>query len=170
MAITDNFSGSVSTLVNFALARAADGDFSGVDRMKHTYTHQFTDGAGVDQATIMLTGQGTVTQAGVITCSLADSVNPLSTISNNVPSEDPEGLKIRMLLITNLDTTNFITLSTAGAAWPLTDFGTTIIYPEGIFVWVAPAGGLVINDGADDEIQLQANVADCEARIDVIYG
>ena len=170
MAITDTLSGSFNALVDFALQRTSDGDFSGVDKLKHTYTHNFTDGAGVDQATCWLTGEGTVTQAAAITCSLADSVNPLSTISNNVPTADPEGLKIKLILITNLDETNFITMSTAGAAWPLTDFGTTIIYPLGTFIWIAPSGGITINDGADDEIQLQANVADCEARIDVLYG
>lgn len=170
MAITDNLSGSISTLLNFALARASDGDFSGVDRMQNTYTRNFTNGAGVDQATCWLTGQGTVTFAAAITCSLADSVNPLSTISNNVPSADPEGLKIKMMLITNLDATNIVTLSSVGAAWSLTDFGTTLIYPLGMLVWVAPGGGITINDGADDEIQLQAAVGDCICRIDVLYG
>ena len=170
MAITDNFSGSITTMINFALSRSVtDGaDFSGVDRMKNTYTHNFTNGAGVDQATIMLTGQGTVTQAGAITLSLADSVNPLSTISNNVPSEDPEGLKIRMLLITNLDDTNYI--FTAAGVNPLVDITANRIYPGGIFVWVAPAGGDPIADGVDDELTLRADTADCEARIDVIYG
>jgi hypothetical protein len=172
MAITDILSGSIRTIVNFALQRTGEGYMSGTDKLTHTLETVFTDGAGASQATCWLSGNGTVTQAAAITFSLADNVNPLSTFSNAVPSKgaDPEGLKIRMMILTNEDDTNYIEIKQGAAAWPLPDFDTTIVYPGGSFVWVAPNGGTVINDGADDELQVQANTADCLAKFIVLYG
>ena len=168
MAITDTLRGTLNFTYDFQLARiAGEGDLTGRDTLIGTLTQVFTNGAGANQATCMLSGNGTSTVAP-ITLSLADSVNPLSTFSDEVPSADPEGLKVRLLIIRNLDDTNFITVTPGG--FPIGDIGTNLIYPGGWFIWMAPAGGNVINDGVDDEITLTADTGPCLAEVQVVYG
>jgi len=168
MAIVDTMTGQTDMQFSFTLKRAAGGYFGGSDSMNHTFSTGFTDGTGASEAQIFLTGEGTVTFGAAITLSLADSVNPLSTFSAELPTADPEATKIRMLFVKNEDDTNFITLTQGVNA--LTDFNATVIYPGGAFMWIAPSGGITINDGIDDEITVQADTGDCLAKIAVVYG
>lgn len=169
MAITDTLTGTLNISADFNLARVQAGGMTGQDRLINNYAVGFTNGTGVSQGTCWLTGTGTVTFGAAITLSLADSVNPLSTFSSDVPTADPEALKIRVLIIKNLDATNFIKLDPGVNAWTEIT-GQTKIQPGGTFVYVAPSGGVVINDGVDDEVTVQADTGDCSAVISIIYG
>ena len=168
MAIGDTLKGDLSFAYTFQLARAAAaGRLAGNDTLIHTMTQSFIDGAGAGAATCFLSGTGTSTVAA-ITLSLADFANPLSTFSNEIPTADPDGLKVRLFIIHNLDATNFITVAPGVNAWP--DIGTNKIRPGGWFIWMAPAGGSAIVDGASDELTISADTAPCLAEIHAVYG
>ena len=172
MAIADTLAGSLKINLSATLTRINDGDLSGTDSLGHSISKIITNGSSTNQATCWLNEQVTVT-TGATTISLADSADPFAAIGDEVPTADPEGLKLRLLLIENLDATNFVTLAEGANA--LADMlggtsPTVKIYPGGVFLWSCPPGGSAINDGADDEITLQADTASCEVKVTALFG
>jgi len=168
---TDTLSGSVSIIENLTLAVAGDGNDSGTDRLSATNTTTFTDGSGAGQASCWLSSTFNVAVVGSPhQISLADDVNPLGPLSTTVPTADPEGLKLRMLVITNNDASNTVTLL-AGAGFPVTFItANTLIYPGATIVLLYPDGSHTLNDGVDDEIGLTAVGGTISVTMDVLYG
>ena len=114
----------------------------------------------------------TATTSGV-TISLADSVNPLGAASDDVPTADPEGLDLRLLIIENKDDTNFITvgLGSNGVTQWLGGTDPTIKIPAGgVLVQTFPQDIGALNDGVDDEIVIKGVTADCVVELSVLYG
>jgi len=111
MAKTDSLSGDISIITNLKLTTAISTMLSSYPTLGHSKVYSFTDGTGTNQAEGFLTGSITVTTGG-ITLSLADSADPLGTGGDDVPENgyDPEGKKIKALLIENTDSTNYVTL------------------------------------------------------------
>ena len=168
---TDTLSGSVSIIENLTLAVAGDGNDSGTDRLNSTSTTTFTDGAGAGQASCWLSSTFDVAVAGSPhQISLADDANPLGALATTVPTADPEGLKLRMLVIKNNDAANTLTLL-PGAGFPVTLItGNHLIYPGGTLTLLFPDGSHALNDGADDEIGLTAAGGTISVTMDVLYG
>ena len=119
MAISDTLSGKISIDIDFALTRTSLGAMNGDDILRKKYVQNFTNGSSDGQASCWLSefSMTAVTGAGS-TFSIADSADPFGGIGDEVPTADPEGLKVRGLIIKNTDTTNFVTLS--GGANPVT--------------------------------------------------
>ena len=110
MAIADTLSGSIYLKLNAALSRAQTyGGVAGKDALEVTHNQAYTDGTGSNQASGWFSSSLTVTTDG-ITISLADSEDPLGAAGDDVPTSDPEGLKLRAIVIFNDDSTNFVTL------------------------------------------------------------
>jgi len=172
MAITDTLDGFIQAKIQVALAER-EGDIGGGKSLDHDVSPHISDGTSTNQATCWLHGDVTVTQAAAITLSLADSADPFSTGGDSVPTADPEGLKIRAIMIENKDSTNFIYIKkgTAGVtSWFSGATDTLRIPAGGVLLATFPAGLDAINDTSDDEIDIQADTADVTARISVLYG
>jgi len=173
MAITDTFSGKVRLELTGELERTnSSGSHVGTDKLGHVITETLTDGSTADKATSWFSSQFTATTGG-ITISLADSADPLGAAGDEVPTADPEGLKMKMIVVENLDTTNYVelTVGTNGVSNWLT--GTTPALRIPATGWVAhylPAGIDALNDGADDEIKITADTSSCTVNISVLYG
>lgn len=171
MAVTDTLKSKFEIKTDITLTRTGGGGHTGLDKLAHDFSDTLTNGSSANQASCWLAGSVSATTGG-ITLSLADSADPLGTAGDEVPTADPEGLQIRLLIVENQDSTNYVTL-TKGANG-VTCLGTTpgiIIPAKGIFVLYSPIDGLGdINDGSDDEITLTANTAACTCKLSVMYG
>ncbi len=86
----------------------------------------------------------------------------------------PEGLKLRAILIENLDDTNKITVKRTASTGEASIFSgstdTVTITAGGLFLWTSPAGISAMSDGVDDELDFQADTADCSTRLTYIFG
>jgi len=170
MAISDTLSGNITIDIDLLLDRASGGALSGADVLRKKYKQTFANGSGNGQASCWLS-EFTMTAAigAGSTISIADSVDPFSGIGDEVPTADPEGLKVRALIIKNTDTTNFVTMSPGVNAVTFIT-GNTIIYPNSVVCYIFPNGSHVINDTADDEIKFIADTGTCDIDVTVIYG
>lgn len=171
MAMNDTLSGTINAGLRISLARE-QSQITGKDTLSHNITRSISDGTGSGAASGYFGSVFTATTGG-ITISLADSVDPLGAAGDDVPSSDPEGLKIRAIMIENLDTTNFVDvgLGTNGLTSWLTGTTPEIRIPAtGFILSTMPAGLDAMNDGVDDEIKVTANSASCSVRISYIYG
>ena len=172
MGLADTLSGTLDLSVKVDLVRAQGTTLTGTDKVAHAVVRSLTEGTGSDQAKAVLTGTLAVTTGG-ITISLADSVDPFSTGGDDVPNEDPEGYKLRALVVENLDPTNFVTLALGTNAvtnWLAGTTPTLRIPKRGISIFVLPDGIDALNDGVDDEIKLTADTATCSCRVTAILG
>ena len=173
MTKTDTLSGIVNVSAKIDLANAISGILSGTDTYEHSVSKSITDGTGSNQSTGVCGGSVTATTGGV-TLSLADSADPFGTGGNDVPSEDPEGKKLHLLVIENQDSTNYVTVGLG--ANPLAGFlaGTTPtarIDAGGFLVAYWPAGNSsAMHDGVDDEITVTANSASVILKIFYMFG
>lgn len=171
MAYSDTLNGDAQAKLNFDLT-TAEGRVAGNRTLALNLLKKFTDGTGSLQATGFFDSTFTATTGG-ITVSLADSADPLGAAGDDTPTEDPEATKLRVLLIENQDATNYVTLArgTNGEASILSGTTDTVrIDPGGFFLWVSPAGSNAMNDGVDDEIDVQADTASCTVRIAYVFG
>lgn len=169
MAITDTLKSTLDIKTDATLTRTGGGGHTGLDKLTHNFLDELTDGSGANQASCWLSSTVTATTAG-ITVSLADSADPLGAAGDDVPTADPEGMDVRLLIVENQDDTNFVTLA-PGATYGVTFLGSTKIPAGGIFVLYSPIDGLgAVNDGVNDEITLTADTASCSVKISVIYG
>ncbi len=172
MTLTDTLKGTVTAEIDVDVTRVISGVLAGKDNYKLSKIVTLSDGSASGQATIALTGTVAATTGG-ITLSLADSVDPLSTGGDDVPSADPEGATIRAILIVNKDTANYVTLglgTNAITAWIAGTTPTVRILAGAAFLQTFPAGGIVINDGVDDEIKLTGDTATVNCNILVLYA
>lgn len=172
MAYTDTLTADIEVRVVPKIT-TTDGKIEGVKQATHKILKRLTDGASSGQAVGFFSETFTSTTAA-ITLSLADSADPLSTAGDDVPTSDPEGLKLRLVLFENLDDTNYVTLKSTASTGETSIFsGTTDsikITAGGIFLWTSPAGASAMNDGVDDEFDIQANSASCSVRLTYIFG
>lgn len=171
MAITDTLSGTVKAELAVNLARVS-GNYTGKDTLSHTKTMTLTDGTSTNQASGWFGTSFTATTGG-ITISLADSADPLGAAGDDVPTSDPEGLKLRAIMIENLDTTNYVTLSlgtSAVTSWLGGTSPTVRIIAGGFLLQTFPAGLDALNDGSDDELKLTANSASVTVKISYLFG
>jgi len=173
MALTDSLSATIIASVDLAVNRSQSlGSFSGKDKAKVIHKNVFSDGSGTDQATGFFSSQFTATTGG-ITISLADSADPLGAAGDDVPTSDPEGLKLRAILITNEDSTNYVTLvpgTNAITSWFGAGTHTLRIPAGGVLLATFPAGLDALNDGVDDEIKITADTASVTVNIAYMFG
>jgi hypothetical protein len=176
MAITDTLEATLTTYLSVVNSRSHEGGgFEGEDVYLLSSEHDLTDGSGDDQASGAFSSEALTITTGGITLSLADSADPTAGAGSEVPSSDPEGLKLRYVKIVNLDTTNFVTITTSGVSNAngdmLNSAGASVkLYPEGKFIWTAPDGGSAIEDGTSDEIKLTADTASCTCELHYVFG
>lgn len=171
MALTDTLSGSVKASILCNLKRSS-GLYTGNDVLSHDAEMALTDGSGANQASGWFGTTFTATTGG-ITISLADSADPLGAAGDDVPTSDPEGLKLRGLLIQNMDTTNFVTVKrgTNGESSMLTGATDGIkITAGGILLWTSPSGVSAMTDTTDDELLCTADTASCSVKITYLFG
>lgn len=173
MGLTDSLSGTMKVALECTLTRTISELLSGKDNLEHTVTKSITDGTGANQASCWLTGSVTATTGGV-TLSLGDSADPFGAAGDDIPTADPEGLKLRTLVIENTDSANFVTvgLGTNGLAGWLAGTTPTVRIDAGGFAahsW--PSGNSsALNDGVNDEIKITANTASVICKVSVLYG
>jgi len=171
MALTDTLSGDLKALIELKLRRTGGGGHTGVDVLSRKPAISLTDGTGSNQAIGWFSSTFTATTSGV-TISLADSSDPLGAAGDDAPTCDPEGTDLRLLMIENLDDTNYITIEkgTNGVSFLGTTPGIKVP-PGGVFFLMAGEDGLgPLNDGSNDEIKITANTADCSVAIDYVFG
>jgi hypothetical protein len=171
MTYTDILTGTITGDVNVSIS-TNEGNIEGDKRAVHSIVKRLTDGTSSNQATGFFSSSFTATTGG-ITVSLADSVDPLGAAGDDTPTIDPEGLKLRALLIENQDTTNFISVKrgTNGETSMLSGGTDSIkITAGGMLLWVSPAGVSAMNDGSDDELLITANSASCTVKITYVFG
>jgi len=175
MATADALTALVRAEIRSSLSRSQPlGDFSGQDRYDHLVAKTVANGSGADQASGAFVSELTVTTGG-ITVSLADSVDPLGAAGDDVPSSDPEGLKLRAILVENRDPAagNFITVApgTNGlTSWIAGTTPTVRVPGGGVILATFPNGLDAMNDGTDDEILLTADTASVVTRLTYLYG
>jgi|TARA_Y100000310_G_scaffold140352_1_gene139773 hypothetical protein len=173
MALTDTLDATIKIEFDAAIDRSQTlGDFSGKDVAKLIHREVFTDGAGSSAATGFFSSQFTATVGG-ITVSLADSADPLAAAGDDVPTEDPEGKKLKALVITNEDTANFVSVKRGANGEASVFDGATdsvVITAGGMFAWTSPAGISAMNDGVDDEILITADTDSCVVKIAYLFG
>lgn len=171
MAYADTLSGTVTADVNMKIV-TTEGNLGGSNKAVHSIVKRLTDGSGSNAATGFFSTTFTATTGG-ITVSLADSADPLGAAGDDTPTMDPEGLKLRALLIENTDDTNYVAVKkgTNGEASVFTGATDSVkITAGGFFFWYSPAGVSAMNDGTDDEISVTANTASCDVKITYIFG
>jgi len=171
MAYTDTFGGTLE--VRFLpKITTTDGLIEGKKSASHKFDITYSDGTGSGAAQGLFSGTFTATTGG-ITVSLADSADPLGTAGDDVPTSDPEGLKLRAIMIENLDDTNYIKVqSGTNGDTNLLSGGTDYIpvTAGGLILWVSPAGVNAMNDGTDDELLITADTASCSVKLTYIFG
>ena len=171
MAIADTLNGTIVAKIVSKLSRAG-GNTTGKDTLSHNKDQVLTDGSSTNQASGQFGTTFTATTGG-ITISLADSADPLGAAGDDVPSSDPEGLKLRALMIENKDAINFIEVKQGanGEVSMLTGSTDSIkISAGGVLLWTTPAGINAMNDGVDDELLITADSASVSTKITYIYG
>jgi len=172
MAITDTLNATMKVELTGTLDRTNTAGYTGKDVLSHTKTQTFTNGSGANQASIWLNSSFTATTGG-ITISLADSADPLGAAGDDAPTADPEGLKIRAIVIENQDATNYVELAegtNAITSWLGGTTPTVRIPAGGVLAQTFPSGLDALNDGADDEIKITADTASCTVKISVLFG
>ena len=105
--------------------------------------------------------------------SLADSADPLAAAGDDAPTMDPEGLKLRAILIENQDTTNFVDVEqgTNGVTGWIVASGDKVRVPAGgVLMATFPAGLDAMNDGSDDEILFSADTASVNVKLTYVFG
>src|SRR3990167_10954476 len=109
MTLSDNLAGEVVAKIQ-ARVTTTEGNQGGVVDAVHSLTKSITDGSGSAAATGIFSSSFTATTGGV-TISLADSDDPLGGAGSDTPTDtDPEGTKLKAILIENKDATNFVTV------------------------------------------------------------
>lgn len=173
MAQADALTALIRAEIRCSLARSQGvGDFSGLDKYDHLVAQTVANGSGDGQASGAFASEFTVTTGG-ITVSLADSVDPLGAAGDDVPSSDPEALKLRAILVENRDSTNFITIAPGSNGLTLWIAGTNPtlrVPPGGLQLATFPNGLDPMNDGSDDELLFTADTASVVIRLTYIYG
>lgn len=172
MALTDTLSGKIDFKLNAWLNRTQDVSITGKDSLNHTKAQSITDGSSTNQASGWFSSTFTATTGGV-TISLADFADPLGAAGDDIPSADPEGLKLKAILIQNDDATNFVAVKqgTNGETSIITGSTDSIkISAGGAFMWSSPAGISAMNDGVDDELLFTADTASCSVKISYLFG
>src|SRR3990167_2453846 len=136
MTLSDNLAGEVVAKIQ-ARVTTTEGNQGGVVDAVHSLTKSITDGSGSAAATGIFSSSFTATTGGV-TISLADSDDPLGGAGSDTPTTDPEGLKLKAILIENQDATNFVSVKkgTNGEASILSGSTDSIkIDPGGCVLW-----------------------------------
>jgi hypothetical protein len=172
MALSDTLSGTIDFDVNVVLSRTF-GLATGKDNLSQKKTITLTDGSSTNQAAGWCSASSITVTTGGITISLADEADPFGAAGDELPTSDPEGLKLRAIMIENTDSTNYITLGLGTnfiTSWLGGTTPTVRIPAGGIILQTFPAGLDAMNDGADDEIKLTANSASCVVKISYIFG
>ncbi len=177
MATADSLTALIRAEIRTSLTRSQSlGDFSGQDKYDHLVAQAVANGSGGGQASGAFASELTVTTGG-ITVSLADSVDPLGSAGDDVPSSDPEGLKLRAILVENRDPTdgtgNYITIAPGSnglTSWIAGTTPTLRVPAGGVQLATFPEGLDAMNDGSDDEILLTANTASVVCRLTYLYG
>jgi len=170
MAETTVLSGEVESKIDVGLD-TTEGGLQGRNNLPHKVVQAFSNGSGANQATGFFSSTFTATTGG-ITISLAD-IDPLGAAGDDTPTSDPEGLKLRAILIQNNDSTNFIDVGLGTNALTSWLTGTTpeIRIPAGgSLLSTFPSGLDAMNDGADDEIKVTADTASVSVKISYIFG
>jgi len=171
MAYADTLTGTITADINTTII-TSEGSMAGSRKAVHSVVKGLTDGSAANKATGFFSSTFTATTGG-ITVSLADSADPLGAAGDDTPTMDPEGLKLRALLIENQDDTNYVSVKkgTNGEASIFSGATDSIkLTAGGLFLWTSPAGVNAMNDGADDEILVTANTASCSVKITYIFG
>jgi len=171
MAIIDTLTGTVEGKLRVGLARTTT-NFNGEDIISFRKVLNLTDGASANQAVGGFSASFTATTGG-ITISLADSADPLGAAGDDIPTSDPEGLKLRAIMITNEDSTNYVDVAkgtNALTSWLGGTTPTVRIPAGGMLLATFPSGLDAMNDGTDDEIKVTANSASCTVKIAYIFG
>ena len=173
MPLADTLTALIRAEIRCSLSRSQSvGDFSGQDKYDHLVAQTVANGSGNGQASGAFTSELTITTGG-ITVSLADSADPLGAAGDDVPSSDPEALKLRAILVENRDTTNFITIAPGSNGLTSWIGGTnpTVRVPAlGLQLATFPNGLDVMNDTSDDELLFTADTASVVIRLTYIYG
>ena len=166
------------TLTGLILARiqaridTTEGSHVGIEEASHNISESITDGATSNKATGFFSSSFVATTGG-ITVSLADDADPLGGAGSDAPTSDPEGLKLKAILIENQDATNFVSVKkgTNGEASILSGSTDSIkIDPGGCVLWFSPAGNNAMNDGTDDELLFTADTASVTVKLTYLYG
>lgn len=171
MAFTDTLTADIVATLN-PRTITTEGSIEGNRFVAHQVKKRVTDGTSTDQATGYFGSTFTAVTGGT-TISMADSADPLGAAGDDTPTSDPEGLKLRAIMIQNLDSTNFIRVKggTNADINILTGSTDSInITAGGLFLWTSPAGVNSMSDGVDDEILVTADTASVSTKITYIYG
>lgn len=171
MAYSDVLSGQINALLEPKIDTTEGGKI-GERIASHKMVVRLTDGAGSGAATGFFSSTFTATTGG-ITISMADSADPLGAAGDDAPTMDPEGLKLKALLIENKDSTNFVRFTPGTNADTNVMTGNTDsinITAGGFILWYSPAGVSAMNDGSDDEIKITADTASCSVKITYLFG
>ena len=172
MVLSDSLVGELLAKIQ-ARVSTTEGSQEGIIDIVHTISKSITDGAGSGLATGGFSSTFTATTGGV-TISLADSEDPLGGAGSDTPTDtDPEGTKLKAILIENKDATNFVTVKrgTNGEASILNGSTDGIkIDAGGFMLWHSPAGNNAMNDGVDDEFSFVANSASVSIKLTYLYG
>lgn len=171
MAISDTLIGTVEGKIRVNLSRSTT-NLKGDDIISFNHVLSLTDGSGANQATGGFTASFTATTGG-ITISLADSADPLGAAGDDVPTSDPEGLKLRAIMLVNEDNTNYVEVSKGSntlTSWLGGTSPTVRIPAGGMLLATFPSGLDAMNDGVDDELTVTANIASCTVKIIYLYG
>jgi len=177
MALADALTALVRGEIRSSLSRSQSlGDFSGQDKYDHLVAQTIANGASGGQATGAFASQFNVTTGG-ITVSLANSTDPLGAAGDDVPSSDPEGLKLRAILVENRDPTdgtgNFITIAPGSnglTSWIAGTTPTVRVPAGGMILCSFPEGLDPMNDGVDDELLFTADTATVACRLTFLFG
>ena len=171
MAYADTLNGVIKADINTKIL-TSEGNISGDRSAVHAAKLALTDGSASGKATGFFSSTFVATVGG-ITISMADSADPLGAAGDDSPTMDPEGLKLRAVMLENSDTTNYVSVKqgTNGEASILSGATDSIkITAGGFFLWSSPAGVNAMNDGSDDEILVTANTDSCSVKITYIFG
>lgn len=171
MALTDTLSGEILALLAPRIA-TIEGGIDGERLASHKKQVTLADGSSTNQATGFFSSTFTATTGG-ITISLADSDDPLGAAGDDTPTSDPEGLKLRAIMIENKDDTNYIKIEQGpnGLTNWLTASGDILQVPAGgVVLATFPAGLDALTDGTDDELKISANSASVSVKISYLFG
>jgi len=163
MALTDTLIGKIVADFNTSIV-TVEGNIDGKRRAVHTVTKPLVDGSSSGQATGFFSSTFTAVTGGT-TISLADSVDPLGSAGDDTPTSDPEGLKLRGVLIENRDSTNFVSVKQGSNGETSILSGSTDsikITAGGFFAWNSPSGVSAMNDGSDDELLFHSRHSECK--------
>ena len=161
MVKTDTLSGQVRVVVKCDLAESISGLVSQGEVLEHSISKSITDGSGANQATVWLAGSFNASCGGT-TVSLAGA-DPFGAYGDDVPTGTVEGLKLRTLIIENMDDSNHVHIKrgAAGISGFITGSTDSIRLPAGgMFLIHYPSGaGHALNDTVDDELLVTGSSA-----------